>query len=868
MKLKKISWLVGGLFALPAIGALAQQTPATSDDAAQQVTVVGVRAAFNNALALKQDSNNIVEVIATEDIGKLPDTTIAESLARLPGLQSGTDRGNASQVVARGLGPRFIAATLDGRELASPEPNRAVRFEQFPSESLVGAAVYKTQSADLIEGGIATTIDLHTVSPLDFKERQFTFKADALYAPLGKEISNAPTTGPRLGTLYVDQFNDHTLGFALAASYQKQPSLDVLKESWSFNNGSSAGPINGSNGVAVQTPWGFQDQATYGHDTRSSALAKLEWKPNSDTLITADAYYEKQAILEPQVDHYYQGSIGNWQGSSASNYSNATISNGIVSGATVDYITLDNLNNLWTQNSHTFATGLNGKFKAGDWKFEADLSKSIATRDSAWESLEQQYASYPTFTWSNGVNNYSLNGAVTGDPSLYSQPYNMNVQSVEHVRDELTGLHLNATRNVTNLGDVSRLKFGLRATEREKSYSQLTYSVNPLQAIPNSDYITEHVTGLPDFIALNNFNAVSQATFGSDVFNSSGRTQTLGDQEASWKVKEQSQSAFVQADLDGNLFNTSYRGNVGVRLVHTSHTSSGVQSLSGAPATPVSVDGSDSEALPSLNLIFNLDQQQEQQLRFSLARAMARAPLDEMRASQVLWLPSPGSQQPVTGSAGNPNLKPMLADQLDLSYQWYFGKGSLLSAGVFFKKLESYIKIEENPGTIAGQAALISQSVNGHGGEVRGAELVYQQAFTGLPAPFNGLGIYSNYAYTTSNITESNGGPAFPVDGLIKSNGGITLWYEQNGFEARLAATYHSAFTRDPSWSAGQFIINGAETHLGLNLSKQITPQLQLHFGADNLTNQKLVYSDPVNPYMKEYQEFGRRYNLGFSYKL
>jgi len=873
MKQKRISWIMGTLFAMPALSALAQQATATATpaDAPQQITVVGVRESMSNALAVKQDSNNILEVISSEDIGKLPDTTIAESLARLPGLQSGIDRGNASQIVARGLGPRFIAATIDGRELASPEPNRAVRFEQFPAESLVGANVYKSQSADLIEGGIATTIDLLTVSPLKFSERQLTLKADAMYSSLGKEIGGAPDTGPRVGGMYVDQFNNHTLGVALAASYQKQPSVERLVEDWGFNTVASgnAGTVPGSNGQQVATPWGFQDQVKRGTDTRSSVLGKVEWKPAQDALITGDVYYESQKILEPELAHYYQG-MGNWQGTGG-NYSNVDIRNGNVVGATYQYAEVDNNDNLWIQNSSTLATGLNGKFKAGDWKLEADLSNSLAKRDSAWESMQQTLSTYPTFTWSfpgNGVQNYTVD-AVTGDPSLYGAPKYAQVSVSGHVKDELTALHLNASRSVSGLGDIDRVKFGVRATEREKSYSQIEWTdSNALSPIPLSAFGTVHVDGLPDFIALNDFNGALTSSYGPDVFSTAGRSPTQGDLLAGWDVKERSESAYAQADLVGTMFNTSYRGNFGVRLVHTTHTSSGVQSINGAVPTPVSVDGSDSEALPSLNLIFMLDSKQEQQIRFSVARAMSRAPLDELRSSQNLTLALTNSAQPITGSAGNPNLKPMLADQVDLSYQWYFEKGALVSAGVFFKKLESYIKIEQANTTIDGQNALVSESVNGQGGEVRGLELVYQKAFTTLPEPFNGLGVFTNYAYTTSNIQENEGSSTFPVDGLMKSNGGVTLWYEHGGFEARLAANYHSAFTRNPGWNTGNFEINNAEKNVSLAISKQITKELQIHFGADNLTDQKLVYTNPANQYDQQVRDYGRRYNLGISYKM
>ncbi|HEX5341089.1 MAG TPA: TonB-dependent receptor, partial [Duganella sp.] len=127
----------------------------------------------------------------------------------------------------------------------------------------------------------------------------------------------------------------------------------------------------------------------------------------------------------------------------------------------------------------------------------------------------------------------------------------------------------------------------------------------------------------------------------------------------------------------------------------------------------------------------------------------------------------------------------------------------------------------------------------------------------------------SNYAYTNSSIREQV--PVknpFPVEGLMKHNGGVTLWYEKAGYEARLSANYHSEFVRNPTWSAGQLLVNDAETYVTLNLAKQLTPNVQLRFGIDNLTNQKAVYTSANNPLQQEVTEFGRRYNLGLSFKL
>jgi iron complex outermembrane receptor protein len=864
MKIKKMSWLIATLFSTPLLvqQAYAQETAAGGD--IQQVNVTGIRASVRNALAAKEASNSMVEVVSSEDIGKLPDTTIAESLARLPGLSSGLDRGNASQIVARGMGPRFIGATLNGRELASSEPNRAVRFEQFPSESLSGATVYKTQNAELAEGGIATTIDLQTVSPLKYNGRQVSLKADALYYPLAKDIAGADKTAPRLGGVYIDQFLNKTVGAALAFSYQDQPSVQKNVRHWGFNEDHSA-DINGD-GKIDKTPWGFQDDVRRGKDKRSSVLGKLEWKPNNNVLITADSYYAKAQIDEAQLQHW-TGDMGNWDGANSANFSNLDIRNGYVAGGTVNWVNAINNDAEYIQDTSVAASGLNGKFTVGDWKIESDLSTSHALRASQWRDVRQNSKNQNTITWSfTGDEHQSYNfGMDTGNPANYGAA-TLYVDNDGHVKDLLNAASVSASHAVES-SIISRVKFGLRATDREKSYRQTTWQTDPV-TIPDSAYDTVNVSGFPAYIALKDFSGSTASAFGPNAFDPTGRPQTQNDLLSGWKVKERSTSAFVQGDLDGEAFGKTYRGNVGVRLVHTKQTGYGMQSLNGAAPTDVEGGTSYTEILPSLNTIFNLDEAQEHQFRFSLARAMSRAPLDEMRASRNLNVVA-DSTQPVTGSAGNPELKPMMANQVDLAYQWYFSKGSLLSAGAFYKKVQRYIAIATDTTTIDGRSATITRSVNGNGGDIRGVELVYQQAFTSLPAPFDGLGIASNFAYTTSNIREQT--PTvnpFPIEGLMRQNGGVTLWYEKAGYEARVSANYHSAFVRNPTWGAGQLILNEAETYVTLNLAKQLTPNLQLRFGIDNLTNQKAVYTSANIPVQQEVTEFERRFNLGLSFKL
>jgi len=862
MKQKKLSWLIASLFTLPAIAtdAAAQQAPAAPTEEVQQVTVSGIRSSVRNALAAKEASNSMVEVIASEDIGKLPDTTIAESLARLPGLSSGMDRGNASQIVARGLGPRFIGATLNGRELASSEPNRAVRFEQFPSESLSGATVYKTQNAELVEGGIATTIDLQTVQPLKYSGRQASLKADALYYELAKDIPGAKKTAPRVGGIYIDQFNNKSLGVALAFSYQDQPSIQKNVRHYGFNT--NAFDVNGDN-VGEKAPWGFQDEVKRGKDERSSVLGKVEWKSDA-AFITGDVYYAQAKIREPGLQHW-SGGMGNWDGAQSGDFNSVDVRNGYIVGGRVANVGVTTNDYLWTQDMSTLAGGLNGKFNAGAWKLEADLSSSSADRDSQWRDLRQFSRNTGTISWAfpgDGDYAYSF-GQDTGNPANF-WPARMHVDTDGHIKDKLNAVHLNASR-VIEAGPVNKVKFGARFTDREKSYHQTTWDLGLNSDIPDSAYETVNVAGMAPFIALTDFMGTTSAAFGSGVFDPSGRTQTRNDLLSGWKVKERSSSLYAQADLDGQMLGKTYRGNAGVRVVRTRHTGEGMQALTEngqelAP-TATSAGASYTEVLPSLNLIFNMDEKQEHQVRFGLARAMSRAPLDELRGSRNLYLDT--NSQQTTGSAGNPELKPMMANQVDLAYQWYFGKGSLVSGGLFYKDVSRYIGITSEDTTVNGGPATLTRSVNGKGGNIRGVELVYQQSFA------NGFGVASNYAYTASSIRENipDGNP-YPVEGLMKHNAGVTLWYENAGYEARLSANYHSPFVRNPTWGAGQLIVNEEETYVAMNFAKQLTSQLQLRFGIDNLTNQKVVYTAAGNPFQQEVSEFGRRFNLGLSFKL
>jgi len=866
--------------AAPAAAASQPAAKAKADDDTQTVTVIGVSAALRSAVQAKNDSNSMVEVIASEDIGKLPDTTIAESLARLPGLAAGIDRGNASQVVARGLGPRFISSTLNGREFATTEPDRSVRFEMFPSESISGAKVYKTQSAEINEGGIATTVDLQTVSPLAYKERTASLKADAEYYKQGADIEGAKKVAPRLGGIYVDQFLDHTLGVALAASYYDQPDVNDSFQNWGYGYTGQHPADDASKTVTV--PWGFQDQVVKGNNKRTSLLGKIEWKPNADTSVTADVYAARSNIKETSLYHVFNAY--NYQ----SSLTNVSESDGYVTGATVANAELDTVFGLWKQYQRDFAAGLNGKTKLGDWKLEGDVARSTATRDTLWADLAVGQSG--DLTWSaphNAWATYSFSED-TGNPAniwnaawtTFKDGSTNKVNYAGHLADTLDSQVLNASKDV-DWGPVRTVKLGVRATQREKYYNQISWNFGEaISSFSNTDLKRVHVAGRPDFVDFKNgIESAINTYYGADALSTAGRSATEADfVTKDWKAKENNTSVYGQFDLSGDALGKGYRGNVGLRVAHTSQTGYGYQGSgqtwdsngdpSYATLTPVSQTFSYTRFLPSLNLVLALDEAEKHQIRFGASRAMSRAPLDVMSSAQTVTAPT-SSDQPYYVTTGNPRLKPMMASQLDLAYENFFDKGSLLSAGVFYKHITDYIGLATVAGSYNGSDAFYTEQINRTGGHAQGFELVYQQAFNKLPGLLSGLGVMGNYTYTNSNIKDmaSDGSP-IPTNGLMKHNVGATLWYEHAGFEARLSANHHSQYNRAPTWDSTRFWYNGAETWMSLNLSQQLNSHLQARFGIENLTNQRVIYTDPTNPVYQQDYQYGRRFNLGLTYKL
>ncbi|OYU68350.1 MAG: hypothetical protein CFE45_43230, partial [Burkholderiales bacterium PBB5] len=264
----------------------------------QTVTVTGIRRAIETSVATKRNSDSIVEAVSSEDLGKLPDASIAEALARLPGLtgQRGSD-GRVNVGSIRGLAPQFGTALLNGREIVSSGDSRAVEFDQFPSELVGSLLVYKTGDASLMGQGLSGTIDIKTLKPLDVRGRMVNINLRGERNSNGTLVPGVGSpTGLRFSASFVDQFADNTVGLALGfarlqtTTQVKQTELNEYADYTVFGM-----PLNGNKpslfpGQAIDWKGPYQAQA----------LTPMFWTATSSTKKqTRDGL---MAVLDSSID--------------------------------------------------------------------------------------------------------------------------------------------------------------------------------------------------------------------------------------------------------------------------------------------------------------------------------------------------------------------------------------------------------------------------------------------------------------------------------------------------------------------------------------------------------------------------------------
>jgi iron complex outermembrane receptor protein len=895
-----------GLLLAAASPAYSQEQAGTGSESTEQqlqtITVTGVRAAIETAIAVKQNSDLIVEAISAEDIGKLPDTSIAESISRLPGLTSQRSDGRASDISIRGTDPQFATGLLNGREQVSTGDNRSIEYDQYPAELVSGVVVYKTPDASLIGQGLAGTIALQTIRPLEFGRRAAVVDIRGEKnsdATLGSDSKN---NGYRASFSFIDQFLDNTLG--LAIGYARLSSPVVGKELGTYDPWTLNGTAHAGVPADVYVTGGIKSLASSGSNVRDGALATVEWRPTSAYTSTLDLYWTSS--LQNNNRRSMEVNLGNFNGypnptcttcTSTANFSNLDSVNGSLVGATVGNVVPLARNFLYLTSDQIFQAGWNNKWKGDAWSVMGDLAYSRATRDEHDYETQAQYiggvtdtvtyflpnAAQPTFT---AQNSYTDPTKVLVGPTIYGGGYSR----FPHVVDELKSFRLEGSH--AGGGWISDFFLGANYDDRTKTKRQPETALNT-------------TGGTFDQIASNFLLAPSNLSFSgtpsslawnvpgvlANYFQPIVPSSTAGFLVAkNWEVFEKITTGYLKGNLNHQLSSSvTLRGNIGVQLVHTDQSSSSTffNETTGT-ASPISDGKKYNDVLPAANLVFELPAQQL--LRFSAARELARPRMDQMNAghdfnvSTTTGIPS--------DSVGNPRLDPWRADALDLSYEKYFANKAYVSAAMFYKDLKSYIydqQLTEDfsqfsgivpPGHPFVPSGTLTIPVNGKGGRLDGFELTASAPGELLAPWLSGFGASVSLSETDSSIQvqgQVSGGPAsttIPLPGLSKTVASATLYYESHGFAARVASRYRSDYIGEITDFSGSRALEYVRHELITDFQTSYEFQdgrakgLMVLFQVNNLTNTPFIDYFQVPARTRDYETFGRDFFFGLNYKF
>jgi len=887
----------------------AQQAPAQSASGAttlEEIVVTGIRHGIESAIQVKQQSTDIVETISAEDIGKLPDTSIAESISRLPGLTSQRSDGRASDVSVRGTDPQFATALLNGRQQVSTGDNRSIEYDQYPSELLSAVVVYKTPDAALIGQGLAGTIALQTTRPLEYGHQALVFNLRGEKNSDANLGSDSKNNGYRVSLSYIDQFFDHTLGLTIGFARLDSPIVGKelgLYDPWHTNGTEHAGvPAD------VFVSDGIKSLASSGTNRRDGSLATLEWKPNASFTSTVDLYYTNAELNNDRRS--LEVNLGNYP--NTTNYSNLTVVDNTLIGATVSNAVPLARNFSYITKDQIFATGWNNKWNAGEWSVMGDLSYSRATRDEHDFETQAQYqggvtdtvgfyvpsSSQPSFTVQNAYTDPSI---VQVGPTIYGAGYSR----FPHVVDELKSARLEATSTVS--GWFSEVTFGANYDDRTKDKRQPEANLNTIGNLP---YV------IPSNLLLGPANLGFSGTAPSLAWNVPGvlaldfqpvmPTTNAGYLVGkTWEVFEKLTTAFVKGDLDHQLSsNVTLKGNIGLQIVHTDQSSSSTQFIEATnTAQPISYGKKFNDILPAANLVFQLPDQQS--VRFSVAREVARARMDQLAASYDFGADQSKSPIQPTATIGNPLLDPWRADALDLSYEKYFGNKAYFQAAVFYKDLKTYIYsqtvtqdfsalVSTIPTTLpscpyqdpahtmclpVSNSGLLTVPLNGKGGRLDGVELTLSLPGDLVAQALDGFGANFSVSETDSSVTipgvaSGVSSSSITLPGLSKTVWSAMLYYEKYGFSARVATRYRSDYIGEIDDFAGdralEYVRHEQITDFQTGYEWKSGPMkgLMLLFQVNNLTNTPFIDYSVDKTRVRDYETFGRDIFFGFNYKL
>ncbi|ESQ82252.1 hypothetical protein AEAC466_18065 [Asticcacaulis sp. AC466] len=844
----------GSGFAIPA-GAQTEAAAAPSEETV--VVVTGIRRSIADSINLKRKSSVIMDSITADDIGKLPDQNIAETLARIPGVQITRVEGQGGSFTVRGI--QLNTLLVNGQSFVGSERNGNPNLGDVSPELLAGVDVIKAPSADLVEGWLGGMVNLRTRRPLDLKKPLFGLRAEGSYA------DQADKMGYKASAFFGNKFDGGKLGALLAATYSTSYGRSDLYQSGGWTQVTGVDVTGDGVADTFYRPLRLQTWSNAYEDDRWALNGTLQWRPVENLTVTVDGLKSRrdvdrtrtaqQVILTNSIT---KGVILSDGTLASGNFANQTLRPLLYAG------------NSYSENSFTSVTA---HYFVGRWTLDFRASNSDGKGTGLQGDGGNNNAGNDNVLVARQISGDVVNvGYSYADGSKVSPNYNLatNFNVLDPAQYEIYAtfdqdyIHRNSGRDAAfdaeytlDSGFLSSVKVGARTETVEvfngnaaASYPALSLNdptpatslraneilglnygsvVNNLFDGQTGAFPRTILSGTVDMTAARNFLGATAPSF-----DSNGAKATIN------QVEQKTDAVYAKFNYKGDAFGMPYHGDVGVRQVKMQRHIFGY-TLVGSNALPTTADRDFNSTLPNLNLI--VEPTSKINLRFSAAKVVARPDLSSTGVGISL---APVS---MTGSAGNPDLKPYSATQYDLTAEWYFAPASMVSLGLFKKDVSAFTinmqTTEEHPeapnNTLTGSAAYtyqVTRPTNGTNGEVQGFEFNYQHALSFLPAPFDGLGYAITYTHSDSKTPSIDGitGKALPLPYSSKDSGNIIAYYEKGAFSGRIGYGYRSAYllyqggasSGGSGWAAGR-------GQWDASASYKLTDVFKLNFEAVNI---------------------------------
>jgi iron complex outermembrane receptor protein len=914
------STLIGTAVAWALFGpsAYAADSPAgpaatTSDQGAadiQEVVVTGIRRSVEESIQAKREALSVVEVVTAEDIGKMPDKNVADSLARIPGVTTSSASANEGgfdendRVSMRGTNPSLTQTLINGHGIAAgdwfvldqvQQVGRSVSYTLLPSELVSQVVVHKSSQASLVEGGVAGSIDIITRKPLDFsKPLTLQASAGAVYAALP---SKADPQFSFLGNWKNDDANFGVLvqGF-YEARHLRRDGVELLGYEQIAPNSpvATAHPDLANVWYPKDIGAAFFEQKR----VRKGGLIDFELKPSDTLTFDLSGFFSKldasnynRNYLE-WLTHFVN--LGQGQGPDPG----YVVTNGTLTKANFSPVP-GTLYGVYDQISRPDESAT-AAFVNLDTNWQASDSLSffgqVGTSQGDGKTPTQNVSETNP---GNGTGaGYALHGVGSGpDFNLGTQnnstPFPNNVpvtfgwifgaQNVD-VKDKESWAKIDGDFAIHD-SSWTDLKFGVRFQNHERS-SNDAIAQGPTFSGPNGGGVStaNYPTTFSNYPS--NFNS-----FGGMIptnvwywtpaqlaaYNGPGLVQRDLLKREYYQylfgLKEKDYAGYVQAVFKGS----NWAADIGLRYVRTDEhvtiytqvdpaTPGAITTSLFGPFIGIPVDHSYNDVLPSAN--FKLDIAPDLVARLAAAETMTRPDYSALAGFTDLSPPAVAGGVG-SGSGGNPDLKPIRSINYDAGLEWYFAKRSLVSAGLFYMDLRNYVGFGSTMRdylTFSSQVPqgaqvpyLLTVPVNAKG-RVQGFELAYQQALS------DNFGLNANYTYADGKQTSlvTNGDDR--LVGTSKNTYNLSGYFETTKFSARIAYTYRSAFFSglDRNTAFSQDSIGS----LSASLQYALNDTISLSLDGENLNNPTLKYYALDKDQPRAFYRSGAQYYLNLRAKF